>query len=171
MKKILSLILIACFLALFVTGCSDTKSDDNADGDNDSVISTTEELPSKDELTVEKYKEKLENVTDYIFVTEVNTEKSDLSLFPYTGLESCALTSVDGVDTATFLVFDSEENAQKIIDETKANNTSGFDEEIGKNFVKITQDYVVVEKVGATVLTISCEDEGITKSIISATGY
>lgn len=170
MKKMLAFLLIVCLTAVLFAGCS-SDSGGNEVENNNNVIPSTAPEPSKDAVTLEQYKEKLDNVSEFVFTTEINTEEDGLSLFPYNGLRSCGLTKESNVNVATFLEFDSVESADFIINDTIANNTSGYDEETGKNFIKLTQDYVVIERVDKTVLITSTDNKDITEAIINAIGY
>ena len=171
MKKILSFLLIVCLVVVLLAGCSRSDSNGSGGENNNNVISSTAPEPSKDAVTLEQYKEKLEDVSEYVFTTEINTTKEELTLFPYQGLVSCGLTKESNVNVATFLEFDSVESADFIINDTIANNTSGYEEEKGKNFIKLTQDYVVIERVDKTVLITSTDNKDTTEAILNAIGY
>ncbi|MGN1132695.1 MAG: hypothetical protein ACI4RL_07275 [Ruminococcus sp.] len=170
MKKILTVLFCAVLICCFFSGCGD-ESNGGEGGNSNSQISTSDSEPSKDELSAEDFEKRLNGVSDITFVTETKDDKKDLSMFPYEGLEACVMVSKDNVNIATFFVFDSDENAEKIIEDSKRSNSSDYKEETGKNFDKIQQGSVVIEQVGKTVVTITSEDETVTDTILDVTGY
>ncbi|MGN1127184.1 MAG: hypothetical protein ACI4RI_07060 [Ruminococcus sp.] len=170
MKKIITVLFCAVLICCFFSGCGD-ENNGGEGGNSNSRISTSDNEPSKDELSAEDFEKRLNGVSDITFVTETKDDKKDLSMFPYQGLEACVMVSKDNVNIATFFVFDSDENAKKIIEDSKRSNSSDYKEETGKNFDKIQQGSVVIEQVGKTVVTITSEDKTVTDTILEVTGY
>ncbi len=139
--------------------------------DTSETETTTAPEPEKTELTADEFAEAVSNTEGFTFKTEMNTEADDLALFPYEGLQACVLVVHDDANVASFFVFDTEENADKVIRDTKDENTTGYNAETGKNFEMLKEGPAVVERVGATVMNISTDNESMTKAILKATEY
>ena len=170
MKRLFTVLFCAVLICCFFSGCG-SQNDGEVRGNNNSQISTSDNEPTKDELSAEDFEKKLNGVSDFSFVTETQDDEKELSMFPYEGLVSCVMVSKDDVNIATFFEFDSDENAKKIIEDSKRSNSSDYTEETGKNFDKIQQGSVVIEQVGKTVITITSEDKTVTDTILDVTGY
>lgn len=170
MKRLFTVLFCAVLICCFFSGCDSSDNGENG-GNGNSQISTTDSEPSKDELSAKDFEKRLNGVSSITFVTETKEDKNDLSMFPYEGLVSCVMVSKDDVNIATFFEFDSDENAKRIIEDSKRSNSSDYTEETGKNFDKIQQGSVVIEQVGKTVVTITSEDKTVTDTILDVTGY
>lgn len=170
MKRLFTVFFCAVLICFAFSGCDSSGNGENG-GNGNSQISTTDSEPSKDELSAKDFEKKLNGVSNITFVTEIKEDKNNLSMFPYPGLVSCVMVSKDDVNIATFFEFDSDENAERIIEDSKRSNSSDYTEETGKNFDKIQQGSVVIEQVGKTVVTITSEDKTVTDTILDVTGY
>lgn len=170
MKKIITVLFCAVLICCLFSGCDSSDNGENG-GNGNSQISTTDSEPSKDELSAKEFEKRLNGVSSITFVTETQDDEKELSMFPYEGLVSCVMVSKDDVSIATFFEFDSDENAKRIIEDSKRSNSSDYTEETGKNFDKIQQGSVVIEQVGKTVVTITSEDKTVTDTILDVTGY
>ena len=132
-------------------------------------IATEEKEKSKEEITIQDFKSSLESVNNFQFTVEI-TEGEALD-FAYEGLVSLAIVKYNSTVVASLDVYDSEENAQKVIDDIKASNTAGFQEETGKKFESLSTDTAFVERVGKTFLTINADDSKVIDEIRKATKY
>lgn len=170
MKKLLSLFVVVLCIAVALCGCdSDQSSNDNSNGDSQIVTTTTQ--PSKKSLSAEEFKKRIEGISSINFTTKVVTDADSLKMFPYVGLKAAVKANVDGSDIAIFYVFDTEENAKKVIEDARAMNYSGYEEEKGSNYDKLSQDASVVEQVDNTLITVSSDDQNVTDLILNALDY
>lgn len=153
------------FVMWFVFGESSVFG---GDGDNGGQIATEVEEKSKDEITVDDLKSRLESVVDYQFFVKTT---SDIKSSVYKGLNSTAIVKSDNIVIASLDVYDSEEDAMAVIADVKSANTTGYDTETGKNYESISSGKSFVERVGKTVLTVSADNSKLVDAIKEAIKY
>ncbi len=132
------------------------------------IISSESEEITKEEITTEKFKEKLESIVEKQFYVKIAESITDN---PYEGLEGSAIVKSDNIVVASLDVYDSIENASAVIADVKGSNTAGYKREAGKNFEKISSENSLIEQVGKTILTVNTDDSEITEAILKAIRY
>lgn len=170
MKKLLSLFVVVLCMTFSFCGCNNDQGDNSNDnGDSQIVTSTTQ--PTKKSLSAEDFQKKIEGISSMNFTTKLITDADTLKIFPYEGLKAAVKANVDGSDIAIFYVFDTDENAKKVIEDARAMNYSEYDEEKGSNYDKLWHDASVVEQVDNTLITVSSDDQNVTDLILNAIKY